>query len=404
MIELSDVRKVFPARRRGGRGGRRRRGHACGGRRRDRRRRRPQRRRQEHAHPLREPARAPHLGPGHRRRAGAHRAAPTDGVRAGPQPIGMVFQHFNLLSSRTVAGNVELPLEILGVSGGRAPPQGRGAARPGRPRRQGRGLPRAALRRPEAARRHRPRAGRRPQGAALRRGDPRPGPETTRSILELLRDLNRQLGLTVLLITHEMDVVKTDLRLGRADGATAGSSSPARSPNCSPPPAPSWPAALPGRRRGRRRRPHGRRRHLPAARPRPQPVDLAAVAHVQHRHLDPRRRDGHRRRQAGRPDAHRTARPLRGATSCRSASCASRASRSTWSPRAPASALAEGRCQVTWSEMQPLLEQACWRHPLHGGVVRCSSRSSAACRSASCSSSPTGRPAAERRRSTRSSG
>jgi D-methionine transport system ATP-binding protein len=34
-------------------------------------------------------------------------------------------------------------------------------------------------------------------------------PETTRSILALLRDLNRQLGLTVLLITHEMDVVKS---------------------------------------------------------------------------------------------------------------------------------------------------------------------------------------------------
>ncbi|MCZ9337333.1 ATP-binding cassette domain-containing protein, partial [Streptomyces sp. TRM76130] len=34
-------------------------------------------------------------------------------------------------------------------------------------------------------------------------------PDTTRSILQLLRDLNRQLGLTVLLITHEMDVVKS---------------------------------------------------------------------------------------------------------------------------------------------------------------------------------------------------
>ncbi|HBF83714.1 MAG TPA: methionine ABC transporter ATP-binding protein, partial [Streptomyces sp.] len=34
-------------------------------------------------------------------------------------------------------------------------------------------------------------------------------PETTRSVLQLLRDINRQLGLTVLLITHEMDVVKT---------------------------------------------------------------------------------------------------------------------------------------------------------------------------------------------------
>lgn len=34
-------------------------------------------------------------------------------------------------------------------------------------------------------------------------------PETTRSILQLLRDLGQQLGLTVLLITHEMDVVKS---------------------------------------------------------------------------------------------------------------------------------------------------------------------------------------------------
>ncbi|MDR3079773.1 MAG: ATP-binding cassette domain-containing protein, partial [Streptomyces sp.] len=34
-------------------------------------------------------------------------------------------------------------------------------------------------------------------------------PDTTRSILQLLRDLNRELGLTVLLITHEMDVVKS---------------------------------------------------------------------------------------------------------------------------------------------------------------------------------------------------
>ena len=34
-------------------------------------------------------------------------------------------------------------------------------------------------------------------------------PETTRSILELITSINRDLGLTVLLITHEMDVVKS---------------------------------------------------------------------------------------------------------------------------------------------------------------------------------------------------
>ena len=33
-------------------------------------------------------------------------------------------------------------------------------------------------------------------------------PATTRSILELLKDINRRLELTILLITHEMDVVK----------------------------------------------------------------------------------------------------------------------------------------------------------------------------------------------------
>lgn len=38
-------------------------------------------------------------------------------LREARSRIGMVFQHFNLLSSRTVQDNVELPLEILGVSG-----------------------------------------------------------------------------------------------------------------------------------------------------------------------------------------------------------------------------------------------------------------------------------------------
>ncbi|WP_407645935.1 hypothetical protein [Actinacidiphila oryziradicis] len=47
--------------------------------------------------------------------AGAGRAGAAP--RAARSRIGMVFQHFNLLSSRTVQGNVELPLEILGLSG-----------------------------------------------------------------------------------------------------------------------------------------------------------------------------------------------------------------------------------------------------------------------------------------------
>ncbi|MFG2297571.1 methionine ABC transporter ATP-binding protein [Streptomyces sp. NPDC048603] len=137
------------------------------------------------------------------------------GLRAGKElrrarsRIGMVFQHFNLLSSRTVRANVELPLEILGVSGrersrkalelldlvGLADKAGAYPAQLSGGQKQRVGIARALA------------------------GDPKVllsdeatsalDPETTRSILQLLRDLNRQLGLTVLLITHEMDVVKT---------------------------------------------------------------------------------------------------------------------------------------------------------------------------------------------------
>ncbi|KUJ66620.1 methionine ABC transporter ATP-binding protein [Streptomyces albus subsp. albus] len=130
-------------------------------------------------------------------------------LRQARSRIGMVFQHFNLLSARTVQDNVELPLEILGVSGkqrshkalelldlvGLADKAKAYPAQLSGGQKQRVGIARALA------------------------GDPKVllsdeatsalDPETTRSILQLLRDLNRQLGLTVLLITHEMDVVKT---------------------------------------------------------------------------------------------------------------------------------------------------------------------------------------------------
>ncbi|GGT87997.1 methionine ABC transporter ATP-binding protein [Streptomyces coeruleorubidus] len=130
-------------------------------------------------------------------------------LRQARSRIGMVFQHFNLLSSRTVQDNVELPLEILGKSGGErsrkalelldlvglADKAGAYPAQLSGGQKQRVGIARALA------------------------GDPKVllsdeatsalDPETTRSILALLRDLNRQLGLTVLLITHEMDVVKS---------------------------------------------------------------------------------------------------------------------------------------------------------------------------------------------------
>ncbi|MFE7133629.1 methionine ABC transporter ATP-binding protein [Streptomyces sp. NPDC057638] len=130
-------------------------------------------------------------------------------LRAARTRVGMVFQHFNLLSSRTVRDNVELPLEILGLSG-------QERTRKALDLLDLVGLADKAKSYPGQL------SGGQKQRVGIARalaGDPKVllsdeatsalDPETTRSILELLRDLNRRLGLTVLLITHEMDVVKT---------------------------------------------------------------------------------------------------------------------------------------------------------------------------------------------------
>ncbi|MFC0216998.1 D-methionine transport system ATP-binding protein [Pseudochelatococcus lubricantis] len=122
--------------------------------------------------------------------------------------IGMIFQHFNLLSSKTVERNVGLPLRLAGAS--RAEEAGRVAellALVGLSDKRGRyprelsggqkqrvGIARALARHPaillcdEAT-------------SAL-------DPETTLSILDLLKDINRRLGLTVILITHEMEAIR----------------------------------------------------------------------------------------------------------------------------------------------------------------------------------------------------
>jgi D-methionine transport system ATP-binding protein len=130
-------------------------------------------------------------------------------LREARRRIGMVFQHFNLLSSRTVQQNVELPLEIIGLD------------RTERRRKAAELLDLVGL---AAKARSYPNqlSGGQKQRVGIARalaGDPKVllsdeatsalDPETTRSILKLLRDLNQQLGLTVLLITHEMDVIKS---------------------------------------------------------------------------------------------------------------------------------------------------------------------------------------------------
>jgi D-methionine transport system ATP-binding protein len=130
-------------------------------------------------------------------------------LRLARQGIGMIFQHFNLLSSRTVQGNVELALEVIGTDSRE------------RKRRAAEILDLVGLT-PKAAVYPSQLSGGQKQRVGIARAlatSPKVllsdeatsalDPETTRSVLELLRTLNRELGLTVLLITHEMDVVKT---------------------------------------------------------------------------------------------------------------------------------------------------------------------------------------------------
>ena len=129
-------------------------------------------------------------------------------LRQARQEIGMVFQHFNLLSSRTVFDNAALPLELAGVSKAQI-------AQRITPLLELVGLAHLANRYPAQI------SGGQKQRVGIARAlasNPRVllsdeatsalDPETTRSILDLLRQVNRELGVTVVLITHQMQVIK----------------------------------------------------------------------------------------------------------------------------------------------------------------------------------------------------
>jgi len=122
--------------------------------------------------------------------------------------IGMIFQHFNLMSAKTVWQNVELPLKVAGVPKAEREQkvrellelvglQGKHQAYPAQlsgGQKQRVGIARALVHDPaillcdEAT-------------SAL-------DPETTQSILGLLHEINQRLGLTIILITHEMAVIR----------------------------------------------------------------------------------------------------------------------------------------------------------------------------------------------------
>jgi len=122
--------------------------------------------------------------------------------------IGMIFQHFNLLASQTVLENLALPLKAAGFRRDEIEQrarellelvglQGKEQVYPSRlsgGQKQRVGIARALMLKPELL--------------LCDEATSALDPETTQSILALLQDINRRLGLTIVLITHEMAVIR----------------------------------------------------------------------------------------------------------------------------------------------------------------------------------------------------
>ena len=130
-------------------------------------------------------------------------------LRRQRQKIGMIFQHFNLMSAKTVSGNIAMALKISGDYSRREiwervdemsarvglsdqlkkyPSQLSGGQK------QRVGIARALATKPDIL--------------LCDEATSALDPQTTLSVLELLLQINRDLGLTIVLITHEMDVIR----------------------------------------------------------------------------------------------------------------------------------------------------------------------------------------------------
>lgn len=129
-------------------------------------------------------------------------------LRKERQKIGMIFQHFNLLMQRTALDNVCFPMEIAGIGKAEARKKALEYLRIV-------GLEEKALSYPSQL------SGGQKQRVAIARvlaSDPQIllcdeatsalDPQTTKAILELIKEINRDYGITVVVITHEMSVVQ----------------------------------------------------------------------------------------------------------------------------------------------------------------------------------------------------
>lgn len=129
-------------------------------------------------------------------------------LRKARQQIGMIFQHFNLLASQTVEKNIALPLEIAGVPKDKIKQRvaellelvglsDRASSYPAQlsgGQKQRVGIARALANSPKVL--------------LCDEATSALDPKTTNSILSLLKEINHRLGITIVLITHEMPVIE----------------------------------------------------------------------------------------------------------------------------------------------------------------------------------------------------